>query len=93
MAERPPDWLRIYRIHSGGQPTGGDPPSWGLEEVLTINLCKILRCYEIFHKASDLDWFFGTMWVRIELGGRACERGSQHSNSVQFGEFDSLTTG
>jgi len=36
---------------------------WGLGEVLTTPHLKKLRCYEIFHKASDLDWPFGTTQV------------------------------
>jgi hypothetical protein len=73
--------------------TGGDPPSWGLEEVLIIRLLKILQCYKTFHKSLDLDWFFGTIWLRIGTGGRACEYGNKHLGSIQYGEFEYLTTG
>jgi hypothetical protein len=37
----------------------GCPPAWGLGAVLTPHL-KNLPCYDTSHKASDLDWFFGS---------------------------------
>jgi len=39
MKEEPPIWrvaVNIYSISSQGQPTKGGPPTWGLDEVLTI---------------------------------------------------------
>jgi hypothetical protein len=37
------------------QPTRGGPPAWGLGELLKTPHRKKLPCYEVDHKASDLD--------------------------------------
>jgi hypothetical protein len=52
--------MRIHRISSRGRPTRGDPPAWGLGDVLTTPHRKKLSCYESHKEASDLDRFFGT---------------------------------
>jgi hypothetical protein len=43
-------FLRIYGISSRVHPTRGDPPAWGLGEVVTTLHRKKLRCYEALHK-------------------------------------------
>jgi hypothetical protein len=35
--------------------TSSGPPAWGVGEVLTTPHHKILRCYETFYKALDLE--------------------------------------
>ena len=55
-------WLRIYWISSRGDPTRDGPPAWIFGEVLTTPLRKNVSCYISFaRKASDLDWYSGTI--------------------------------
>ena len=52
----------MYWLSSRVQPTRAGPPAWGLGKVLTTPHRKNVLCYETFtQKASDLNWYFGTM--------------------------------
>jgi hypothetical protein len=57
--------LQVYWISSCGWLTRGGPSGWGLGEVLTTTHHKNISCYKMFkQKASDLDWYFGTIKQR-----------------------------
>jgi hypothetical protein len=60
------DALQIWRVSSiyNGEPARGGPPAWGLGEKPTTSLRnKEKPCYDMFHRASNLDRFFGTTWA------------------------------
>jgi hypothetical protein len=71
--------LQIWRIAaiillcSRVQPTRGGPPAWGFGEVLTTPHRKIPACYEMLHRASELEG--------------CCEHGNEPLGSVKGGEF------
>jgi hypothetical protein len=41
----------------------GGPLSWGLGKGLATPHRKKTACYEMLHRASDLDGFFGTTYT------------------------------
>ena len=52
--------MRICLINSHGQPTRSGPPAWRFG----VSHCKNHLCSETSHKASELDWWFGTTMAK-----------------------------
>jgi hypothetical protein len=46
-------------VTSSGQPTRCGTPAMGLDDVLTL-IVKRTACYEMLHRASDLDGLYRT---------------------------------
>ena len=78
MEERPPIWRVAANISNKQLRTAdkGSIPASGLGEVLASPFLKISRCYERFHKASDLP--FGVKQVVSVMGRLKIETGGAH---------------
>jgi hypothetical protein len=61
-------------------PTWGDPPAWGLGEVLTACCCKNLTMLRASHKS------LGTGPI-LRCVARSWECGNEASGSIKCGEF------
>jgi hypothetical protein len=65
-------------MSSSGQPKRGGPPGWVSGEGLTSHRKKKTACYEMLHRASNLETDslkrpseqdFGFIWLRIGTSG------------------------
>ena len=81
-------FVNVLLFGDGGMAFNLESPA-GLGDVLTTPYLINLQCYEIFHKASDVDWWFGETqavekWNEMGLRGKLKQGSGQDYTARSF---------
>ena len=81
-------FVNVLLFGDGGMAFSLESPA-GLGDVLTTPYLIKLQCYEIFHKASDVDWWFGATqavekWNEMGLRGKLKQGSGQDYTARSF---------